>query len=327
MPITGLNHVGLSTPDMARTLAFYRDGLGFSEIVSFSWEAGTPGADAGLGLKDTAAEISVLIAGNAYLEVLHFKNPVPIYFDQPPTLNRQGISHIGLSVREIPTAVELITSLGGGVIDQSTQTSQLVTDPDGNIIELHVDSAHDPLNYQALRTVVPAVSTGEPNAFTSPSRSVVTGLSFAGVTAVNAQELMDFYQVAGIHSTHSHQWSSPAEAQRAGQVALGSGGSHVLDLSNAYLEILEPARANVLGKPASARIIEYGFNHLCFDVADIASTHADLSAVGMRCFADWTNMPGGTSAMGYALDPAGNPIELLQHLSASSLMWPGHLSI
>ena len=47
----------------------------------------------------------------------------------------------------------------------------------------------------------------------------------------------------------------------------------------------------------------------------------------MTCFAPWTTMPGGNASMGYALDPAKNPIELLEHLTLDSVMWPGHLSV
>ncbi|HCK79782.1 MAG TPA: VOC family protein, partial [Actinobacteria bacterium] len=71
MAVTGLNHVGLSTPDLSRALAFYRDALGFTELMSFGWESGNPAADAGLGLTDTAAQVAVLTTGTSFLEVLH----------------------------------------------------------------------------------------------------------------------------------------------------------------------------------------------------------------------------------------------------------------
>jgi catechol 2,3-dioxygenase-like lactoylglutathione lyase family enzyme len=76
MPILGLNHVGLSTPDLPRLQRFYCDLLGMPTIGAFSWEAGNAAADAGLGLTDTAADVLLINAGNCFLEAFHWRNPV-----------------------------------------------------------------------------------------------------------------------------------------------------------------------------------------------------------------------------------------------------------
>ena len=41
MGITGLHHVGISTPDLGRLVAFYRDMFGFEVEASMEW-AGEP---------------------------------------------------------------------------------------------------------------------------------------------------------------------------------------------------------------------------------------------------------------------------------------------
>lgn len=76
MPILGLNHVGLSTPDLGRLQRFYCDLLGMPAIGGFSWEAGNTAADAGLGLADTAADVLLINAGNCFLEAFQWRNPV-----------------------------------------------------------------------------------------------------------------------------------------------------------------------------------------------------------------------------------------------------------
>ena len=100
-----------------------------------------------------------------------------------------------------------------------------------------------------------------------------------------------------------------------------------MSFGNAYLELLQYDGVDVAARPHSARIIEYDFNHLCVDVDDIGGLHAYLSGHGMTAHAPWVQMPGGHAAMGYALDVQRTPIELLEHRSQASTMWPGHLSI
>ena len=329
MAITGLNHVGLSTPDIDRANAFYRDGLGFSEIISFAWPVGTPGADAGLGLTDTAASVTVLLTGNSYLEVLQFDSPLPIAFDSAPTLRREGISHIGLEVTNLESATDLVVASGGSVDANfpATETSRLVRDPDGNIIELHTSSQGDPLDYRRLRVHTPDGLDGEPQPFTPARRDVVRGLSFAGITTARTADLLDFYKHANLNPSNTSSWDSRASAPRAALATAGSGISTSVQVSNVYLDFIEFRDQPIALKPTDARIIEYGFNHLCFDVTGIDSTHQALTQAGMTCFAPWINMPGGSSAMGYALDVSRNPVELLEHLSARSIMWPGHLLV
>ena len=60
-------------------------------------------------LVDTAADIAVLSAGNTYLEVLHFRSPLPIRLDDPPTLFREGITQ---SIMSTPRATYCGSSSG-----------------------------------------------------------------------------------------------------------------------------------------------------------------------------------------------------------------------
>ena len=67
--IKGIHHTAISTGDFERSLRFYRDLLGFEVVYSSSWEKGTETTDRIVGLKDSAARIAMLKAGNACIEL------------------------------------------------------------------------------------------------------------------------------------------------------------------------------------------------------------------------------------------------------------------
>lgn len=332
MRVTGLSHVGLSTPDFERALAFYGQALGFAEVMRFSWDAGNPAADAGLGLTDTAADIAVLTAGNTYLEVLHFRSPLPDRLDDPPTLFREGITHIALETPDVEAARRLIIEAGGTEVERgdAAATSRLVRDPDGNLIELRSTSAAPLGGYGELVVAIPEGAADVDTVPPRPNarRDQVLGLHHAGVCTLNLDATSAFYREAGLTVIADGTWDLGSEApQDASRMVANRGRAQLMSFGNAYLELLQYDDVEVTARPATARIIEYGFNHLCVDVDDIGRLHEHLGDRGMTSHAPWVQMPGGHAAMGYALDVQRTPIELLEHRTQASTMWPGHLSI
>jgi catechol 2,3-dioxygenase-like lactoylglutathione lyase family enzyme len=330
--VTGLSHVGLSTPDFERALTFYTQALGFAEIVRFSWDAGNPAADAGLGLADTAADIAVLTAGNTYLEVLHFRSPLPVRLDEPPTLFREGITHIALETPDVEAVRRLILQAGGSEVERgdATATSRLVRDPDGNLIELRTTASVPVGGYTALTVETPGGATPVEGLAPRPTprRDHVLGIHHAGVCTLDLEATSAFYQQAGLTVIADGRWDlGDTASQDASRMVAGQGRAQLMTFGNAYLELLQYDDVDVSPRPQTARIIEYGFNHLCVDVDDIGRLHEHLSGQGMTSHAPWVAMPGGHAAMGYALDVQGTPIELLEHRTQASTMWPGHLNI
>ena len=63
--IHGINHVAISTGDIERAVAFYRDLLGFEEVFSLNWDIGDQVLDDITGLEGSSARIVMLKAGNA----------------------------------------------------------------------------------------------------------------------------------------------------------------------------------------------------------------------------------------------------------------------
>jgi len=315
MPVTGVSHVGVSTPDLARSLAFYRDALGFADVAAFSWPQGTDGADAGLGLSGTAADVAIVTAGNVYLEILQFHSPAPRAYEPADALHREGITHIGLEVTDVDAVRDLVLASGGSDYLPAARTPgvHLVRDPDGFVLELRSSAPLDPLSWSRLRVAVPAADGAAPPARPGPRRDLVHGVGHLGIATADAEGLSEFYLAAGLTLGADYRW--------------GTGRCITLAAGNAALELLEyHDDLGVVPRAGGAQIIDHGFNHVCFDVTDIGTLHERLVGRGMTFHAPWVTMPAGNAAMGYALDPQTTPIELLEHLTTSSVMWPGHLT-
>ena len=122
-----LGHVVFYVKDLNRSLAFYRDLLGFQEIgTTFG------GAAAALTSGRTHHELLLIEVG-----------PAP----GPPPGPRLGLYHIGIkvgdSLNELRAAKQDLERAGvpiTGMSDHTVSQSLYLTDPDGNEVELYVDA-------------------------------------------------------------------------------------------------------------------------------------------------------------------------------------------
>jgi catechol 2,3-dioxygenase len=122
-----LGHVVFYVKDLAQSLAFYRDLLGFQDIgTTFG------GAAAALTSGRTHHELLLIEVG-----------PAP----GPPPGRRLGLYHIGIkvgdSLNELRAAKQELERAGvpiTGMSDHTVSQSLYVTDPDGNEVELYVDA-------------------------------------------------------------------------------------------------------------------------------------------------------------------------------------------
>lgn len=122
-----LGHVVFYVKDLERSLAFYRDLLGFSEVGRiFNGKA------------------VALTSGRTHHELLL----IEVTAAQPlPTGRRLGLYHIGItigdSLDELRAAKNELDASGvaiTGMSDHTVSQSLYVRDPDGNEVELHVDA-------------------------------------------------------------------------------------------------------------------------------------------------------------------------------------------
>ena len=137
-----LGHVVFYVRDLERSLAFYRDLLGFQE-VGRTFE----GKAAALTSGRTHHELLLIEVGEA---------------PRPPAGRRLGLYHIGIkigdSLKELRAAKAELEQAGvaiTGMSDHTVSQSLYLADPDGNEVELYVDAD-------------PAVWQGDPAAVLSP---------------------------------------------------------------------------------------------------------------------------------------------------------------
>jgi catechol 2,3-dioxygenase len=122
-----LGHVVFYVKDLERSLAFYRDLLGFREVGRVF-----NGAAAALTSGRTHHELLLIQAGAA---------------PPPPQGRRLGLYHIGIKVgdglEELRAAKRELERAGieiGGMSDHTVSQSLYLRDPDGNEVELYVDA-------------------------------------------------------------------------------------------------------------------------------------------------------------------------------------------
>jgi catechol 2,3-dioxygenase len=122
-----LGHVVFYVKDLERSLAFYRDLLGFKEVGRVF-----NGSAAALTSGRTHHELLLIQIGNA---------------PPPPPGRRLGLYHIGIkvgdSLDELRAAKRDLEQAGveiGGMSDHTVSQSLYLHDPDGNEVELYVDA-------------------------------------------------------------------------------------------------------------------------------------------------------------------------------------------
>ena len=143
--INDIQHTAISTGDMERALAFYRDLLGFEVLSDTSWEKGseqTANVERLMELDGVAFRVAMLRLGTSQLELFEFDSPVPTPSDPNRPVCDHGITHICLSVTDIDSEYERLeragmrfhcppVDFGGGTV------ATYGRDPDGNVVELY----------------------------------------------------------------------------------------------------------------------------------------------------------------------------------------------
>jgi len=150
VPRTGIDHVGVTTSDLDRALAFYRDLLGL-RVIAVSRETGAEVAGL-LGLEEVELRIADLDAGDGgIVELIQYVPPGRrIAFNS----SDPGTAHIALTVGNLAAVHERLVVAGATIVSRGPvvisepggsfdgATCLYVRDPDGAILEL-VERAHD----------------------------------------------------------------------------------------------------------------------------------------------------------------------------------------
>lgn len=138
--IRGIHHVAISTPDLDRLLGFYRDLLGFREVMNVDWPQGSSDIDDILGLENSSAKQVMLRADNLCLELFEFEQPEPKRMDAGRPVCDHGHTHICFDVSDIDSVYERMLEAGTQFHcppkDFGDIKATYGRDPDGNVFEL-----------------------------------------------------------------------------------------------------------------------------------------------------------------------------------------------
>ena len=136
--IVGIHHVAIGVPDFQKGLEFYRDVLGF-EVLSQGKLSDNEPAERTIGLADIRAEVAMIKAPNAYIELWQYTSPAPEDQSQRPC--DYGYPHFALQVTGIQEEYERLSAAGmefvGPPVDFGTASAIYGKDPFGNVIELY----------------------------------------------------------------------------------------------------------------------------------------------------------------------------------------------
>ncbi len=141
------NHLGQCVTDLDRSRRFYVEVLGFEPWREIhppdELSAKLLGLDAPLGMTACYLRRDGLV-----LELLHFAAAGQTQAPKPRAMNEPGLTHISVSVDDIPATCAAVAEHGGEVLtDTDIDVGIFVRDPDGQLIELlpmaYADSVRD----------------------------------------------------------------------------------------------------------------------------------------------------------------------------------------
>jgi len=134
--VSAFNHLGQCVTDLERSKRFYCELLGFTLERELN-----PPDDLSAPLMGLTAPLgftaSYLVRDGLVIELLHFAAEGKVQPVRPRTMNEPGLTHISLSVGDIPAVLARISGYGGEVVaGTDIGNAVFVRDPDGQLVEL-----------------------------------------------------------------------------------------------------------------------------------------------------------------------------------------------
>ncbi|MFP6870729.1 MAG: VOC family protein [Nitrospinota bacterium] len=105
-----IHHSSRTVSNMERSLAFYRDLLGFQVVEDIT--SGEPGIQEASATPEGQLRIVMLEAGGSHVELIEFLKEKGKPYDNPVELNDVGSSHIAFEPEDMDQAYEYLLSKG-----------------------------------------------------------------------------------------------------------------------------------------------------------------------------------------------------------------------
>jgi len=132
---TVFNHVGVCVTDLERSKKFYQEVLQFR----FWWELEAPEEGTSQLLQIPAPvglKAVYMVRDGLVLELLYYSEATAKPFRER-VMNEPGLTHLSLSVGDIPTVLAKVVANGGQVLEATNiEAAVIIRDPDGQLIEL-----------------------------------------------------------------------------------------------------------------------------------------------------------------------------------------------
>jgi glyoxylase I family protein len=146
--IHGIHHTSLSTNNLARLGAFYRDLLGFEQITTFDWDETATEIHQIVGMPGSKASGIFLRAGRSLIEIFEW-TPAGREANEGRLPNAVGITHMSFDVVDLDHEYERLQRAGVKFNSKPITVRNMIKacfgyDPDGNIFELQelLDQEH-----------------------------------------------------------------------------------------------------------------------------------------------------------------------------------------
>jgi catechol 2,3-dioxygenase-like lactoylglutathione lyase family enzyme len=143
------------------------------------------------------------------------------------------------------------------------------------------------------------------------SSALVIGIHHAAIAIPDMDAALAFYvDRLGLELTWRGEWSGSRTADDAFALEGSAGQIAMLRSGGASLELFQFDAPAAAAQDPHRPVNERGYTHIAFDVRDVDSAYAELSAAGVH-FQSPVQRSGGTKFV-YGRDPFGNVFELKQ---------------
>jgi len=136
--MTVVNHVGLVVADRERSRRFYEGLLGFE----FWWEIDAPDDRTAPLLQlpePVGLHATYLVLDGFVLELIDYSRR-PVHAGAQRVMDQIGLTHISLSVPDLPGVLARVAEFGGAVVEATVSDgAAMIRDPDGQLLELLSD--------------------------------------------------------------------------------------------------------------------------------------------------------------------------------------------